>query len=237
MSGRAAPAPRLARAAFTLVFLLAAGAAPALADEAGARNNEGNRLYNQKRYDEALKMYTDAQASRPAAPELHYNIGNVLYRKGEYDKAGEEYLKAQAAPDRALAQAATFNRGNALLMQNRLQEAIGSYVQALRLRPGDGAAKRNLELALRMLQDQQQQKEKDKKDEPQDQQQDGSGSPPPRGGPGGGEPDKPKRGGAGEMSPEEARQVLEALRQAEKEGIRKHTRAAIGDQRQPEKDW
>src|SRR5207249_1802976 len=66
-------------ASITLALLLAlAWASPAWADPAASKNNEGNRLYNQKRYDDALKKYTDAQVSRPDAIELHYNIGNVL---------------------------------------------------------------------------------------------------------------------------------------------------------------
>ena len=221
-----------------LLALLASGPA-ALADPAPARNNEGNRLYNQKRYDEALKLYTDAQASRPGAPELHYNIGNVLYRKGEYDKAAEEYLKAQAAADPALAEAASFNRGNALMMQKRLQEAIGSYVQSLHLKPDDPAAKRNLELALRMLQEQQQQQKQqdNKKNQDKDQKQDQSqGQPQQKPGSPSGAPNQGK-GAPGEMTPEEARQVLEALRDAEKEGIRKHARAGVPEQQAPEKDW
>ena len=87
-------------ASITLALLLAlAWASPAWADPAASKNNEGNRLYNQKRYDDALKKYTDAQVSRPDASELHYNIGNVLFRKKEYDKAVEEYMRAQAAHD------------------------------------------------------------------------------------------------------------------------------------------
>src|SRR5438046_6478708 len=115
-------------------------------------------------------MYVDAQASRPGAPELHYNIGNVLFRKKEYDKAVEEYLRAQAAPDPILSQAALFNRGNALMMQGRLEDAIQAYVQALRARPDDTDAKHNLELAWRLL-DQQKQKQQQKPQQDKDQNQ------------------------------------------------------------------
>lgn len=207
---------------------------PAAADPTASRNNEGNKLYNQKQYDEALKMYTDAQASRPEAPELHYNIGNVLFRKKEYDKAVEEYLRAQAAPDRALSQAATFNRGNALLMQGKPEEAIQAYVQSLRARPDDADAKRNLELALRLLQEKkkQQQQPQQNKDQKQDQPQPQQSPQPQESG------DKtPPQKRPGEMTEQEARQVLQALQQEEKEGIKKHARAAAGDRPEPEEDW
>jgi tetratricopeptide (TPR) repeat protein len=224
-----------AAALLALALLAVPGRPAAAADSAAAaRNNEGNRLYNQRRYDEALKMYTDAQAVRPEAPELHYNIGNVLYRKQEFDKAAEEYRKAEAARDPALSQAAVFNRGNALLAQQRLPEAIQAYVQALRADPADADAKRNLELALRLLQERQKQQS-----QPRDQERDEERTQPEAPAPqprGGGEPPR-ERQRQGQMSEEEARQVLEALREQEREGIRKHARAAVPDRRPPEKDW
>ncbi len=223
--------PAFLPGAIALALLLAfAWQSPAGADPAASKNNEGNRLYNQKRYEDALKMYTDAQASRPDASELHYNIGNVLFRKKEYDKAVEEYLRAQAAANPALSEAATFNRGNALMLQGRPEDAIKAYVQALRARPGDGDAKRNLELALRLLQQKKQQQQQQQNKQDQDQQKQ-----PPQQGAGGGKAPPQKR--PGEMSEEEARQVLQALAQDEKEGIKKHVRAAAGDRRPPEDDW
>ena len=220
------------RTAGLLLLLALVCPMEAVADPAARKNNEGNRLYEQKKFDDALKMYVDAQASRPGAPELHYNIGNVLFRKKEYDKAVEEYLRAQAAPDPILSQAALFNRGNALMMQGRLEDAIQAYVQALRARPDDTDAKRNLELALRLLDQQKKKQQKPQQDKDQDQNK----SPQQQQGEGGGRPPQQQKK-PGEMSEDEARQVLEALQQEEKEGIKKHARAAVGDRRPPEQDW
>ncbi len=213
---------------------------PLLADSAAARNNEGNQLYEDERFDEALKMYVEAQALEPEAPALHYNIGNVLFRKGEFDKAAEEYLRAQAADDPTLAQAATYNRGNAFLQQGQLKEAVNSYIQALRARSSDEDAKRNLELALRLLQQQEQkQQQQQPQGEPGEDEEERQDKPPPP--PSGDqqeekEPPPPQRR-PGEMSEAEARQILEALREDEKEGIRKHARASATEDRHPEKDW
>ncbi len=223
--------------ALALALTLARPAA-ARADSAAAKNNEGNLLYSQKQLDEALKMYTEAQVARPEAPELHYNIGNVLYRKKEFDKALDEYRKAQAAKDPRLAQAALFNRGNALMQSGKVQDAVGAYVQALRARPDDPDAKRNLELALRMLQEQ-----KKKQNAPSEPKDDQPKNPPPQPrpqtsepGPGEPRPSQPQPR-PGQMSPEEARRILDALRDQEKEGMKKHAQAAPSDRRPPEKDW
>ncbi len=222
----------------TVALLVGAAAAPLHADSAASRNNEGNRLYNQGRYDEALKMYVDAQADRPQAPELHYNIGNVLFRKGQFDKAAEEYQRAQSVGGQDLYPAASYNRGNALMKQGDLQGAINSYIQTLRASPSDEDAKRNLELALRMLQEQQQkqqQQQKEGEDPPPDQERGQQNAPPSRGKEDKDEPPPTRQ--PGEMSPEEARQILEALREEEKEGIRKHARTTVPEGRVPEKDW
>lgn len=227
---------RLALCGAACVLLAWAGAPPARAD-AAAKNNEGNRLYDQKKYDEALKKYTDAQASRPEAPELHYNIGNVLFRKGEFDKAIEEYRRAQTVGSAGLAQQADFNRGNALMMKGQVPEAIQAYVQALRSDPHDQDAKRNLELALRLLQ--QQQKQQPQQQPPRDQKNPPQSSPPPPPTPQPSKPEEQKpQPKPGQMSEDEARQILQAIKEAEKDNLRKHAReAAASDKRPPEKDW
>jgi len=231
---------RACHAAWVVAFTLGAWGSAARADSAATRNNQGNRLYEEKRYDEALKLYTDAQATRPESPELHYNIGNVLFRKGAFDKAAEEYQRAQTATDPKLAQAAVFNRGNAMMMQGKVQDAINSYVQALRSRPDDQAAKRNLELALRLLEEQkkqqQEQQQQDKTPQPQDPRNKEKEQPNPSGDPKQDAREHPPRQ-AGEMTEEEARRILEALKEEERDGIRKHAQAAVPQSRQPEKDW
>ncbi len=205
-----------------------------LAGSAGAKNNEGNRLYAQEQYDEAMRKYTDAQASLPDAPELHYNIGNVLYRKGEYDKAVGEYLRAQAAKDPVLSQSATFNRGNALMLSGRVQDAVQAYIQALRADPSDQDAKRNLELAFRLLEEQQKQQEQNQGENQDDESQSQESQPQNEGQE---PPESAQRPRGGQMTPEDARRILEALREEERRGVKKHAQATVPQDRQPEKDW
>jgi len=220
---------------WALSALLLGSVPGAVLADAASKNNEGNRLYLQKQYDGALKKYTDAQASRPSAPELHYNIGNVLYRKGEFAKAIEEYLRAQSAADTSLSEAATFNRGNALMMQGQVPEAINAYVQALRARPDDQDAKRNLELALKLLQQQQNQQPQDRNEQEQEEREPQDQPPQPQEAKQ--EDKKQPQARPGQMSEEEARQILEALRESEKEGVKKHARATAPSRRRPEVDW
>ena len=246
---RAAGNGRAAAAALGAILLLLGAAAPARAADVASRNNAGNQKYEEKKYDEALRLYTDAQALKPSAPELHYNIGNVLFRKGELDKAIEEYMRAQSGADPRLQQAAQYNRGNALLQQGKAQDAVNAYVQALRLDPKDAEAKRNLELALRLLEEQkkqQQQQPQQNQDQKQDPKQDQQPQKPQdKQEPKPAEPKEPKPDDKkdeekrpGQMSEEEARQILQALRDNEKDEVKKHAKAQPPRHpRHPEEDW
>ena len=225
------------RTAHIALILTLAAARGARADSAASKNNEGNRLYERRQLDEALKMYTDAEATRPGAPELHYNIGNVLFRKGELEKAIEEYQRARAASSPVLRQAATFNSGNALLREGKLQEAVGAYMQALRARPDDRDAKRNLELALKLLEEQKKKQQQEPQSEPK---KDDKKNPPQQPQPSNGQSEQGKSAPQprpGSMSEEEARRILDALADQQKEELKKHVQATAPKERTPEEDW
>ncbi len=240
------PLQALAATALLASLLLS----PPLYASARSKNEEGNRLYKEKKYDEALKRYTEAQLEAPDAPQLHYNLGNVLFRKGELEKARDEYLRALAAADRGLDPRAVYNMGNTFFSQQQYKEAISAYQRALKLNPSDADAKRNLELALLRMQQQkqrkQQQKQGDRKDnqsqkQPQPQQQPRSGDEkqPDQG-------EKKEQGQdqqsatrqeKGSLSKEEAERILNALQEEEKENMKKRMEAAKQDQEEVDKDW
>jgi tetratricopeptide (TPR) repeat protein len=89
-------------------------------------------------------------------PLRDFNLGTAEVAAG----LGEEgsTTLARAMRDPRFREAALFNRGNAALDANAFDYAIRDYTAALRLAPGDAAAKRNLEIALKKKaqQDQQQ---------------------------------------------------------------------------------
>ncbi len=131
--------------------LIAAVSVP-LGGTAHRKTEEGNRHYEDGAYEEALRSYTDAQVTVPDAPELFYDIGNVLYRQGDFAGAAEAYSRALSeAPDELIGETA-FNLGNARYRLEEFEEAAEAYKRALRNNPSDREAKRNLELAMRALQ-------------------------------------------------------------------------------------
>lgn len=135
-----------------------------------SKNEEGNRLYREGKYEEALKKYTEAQLSLPESPELHYNIGNVLYRMGKYDEAVEEYSKALSAGKKGLSLDSRFNGGDSRYMKGDYGGAVESFIESLKMKPDDPDAKKNLELTLLRIQQQEKQQQQDRKDQSQQQQ-------------------------------------------------------------------
>ncbi len=117
------------------------------------KNKKGNALYEKEEYDEALKVYRNAQLESPDSPQLHYNIGNVLYQKKEFTEAAAEYQKTLRSDQRLLQGKTFYNLGNSAYRMGKLQEAIEFYKKALQIKPDDMDAKYNLEFVRKKLEE------------------------------------------------------------------------------------
>lgn len=230
------------------VFL--AGALGPFGGAAHQRTEEGNRLYVEKAYDDALRAYTEAQVELPEAPVLFYDIGNVLYRQGDLEGAEEAWTRAMVGADQELQADIAHNLGNARYQRQAFQEAIDAYRRALQARPDDRDTKRNMELALRQLEAQQQQQEQQNDDESKkEQNEDSKNKPSPDEEQPPGEnsesPQEPKQGEGeqqerpeGGMTREEAERLLDSLEAQEKDNLKEEEarrKAQAGKRR--EKDW
>lgn len=109
---------------------------------------EGNKLFEEEKYDAANDAYRDAQVDNPTSAVIDYNIANTLYEKKKYEDAVELYNKVTKNSDDPLFQAqAYYNLGNDLFRMDKLQESILAYTEALKLNPDDEDARYNLEFA------------------------------------------------------------------------------------------
>jgi Ca-activated chloride channel family protein len=93
-------------------------------------DQHGDRLFRAGMYDEAAKAYTD-----PA------RLGTALYRAGDFKAASATFARDGSSEG-------AFNRGNALTMLGKYEDAIGSYNRALSLRPGWKDAEENRAIAV-----------------------------------------------------------------------------------------
>jgi len=139
---------------------------------------QGRDAFQRGNHPEALRSFEAAAQARPEDSRARFNVGAGLYKNGRYDEAGALF-KALGQDARApLSAAARFNLGNALLQRQDYAGAVQAYREALRAEPGAPDVRRNLELALRALQEQkqqqqqQEQQQKDQKDQKDRQQQD-----------------------------------------------------------------
>ena len=179
-----------------------------------AEVRKGNRDYSRGEYGKAVIDYLRAIEKDTASVAAHYNLNNTRYRQELYEEA-EKGLKAkiETITDQLQRADAFHNLGNMQLKQKKYAESIDSYKDALRLRPGDMETKSNLAYAQKMLdnQDQDNQDNQDDQDQNdqdnQDQNQDRQDQP----------QDQKEQEAPPKITPQDARQMLEAMQQKEKE--------------------
>jgi len=110
-----------------------------------AANAKGVKAFDKKEYGDAAKSFRDANAMRPS-PAAAYNLGTAQIAAGSREEGSASLARAMSDP--TLRADALYNRGNSALAANSYDYAIRDYTAALKLRPNDAQAKRNLEIAL-----------------------------------------------------------------------------------------
>lgn len=133
--------------------------------------NAGRQAYDRGDHPASLQAFERASAARPADPQTRFNLADALYKNGKYDEAAALYGALGQDAASPLAAAARYNLGNALFQKKDYPAAVRAYREALQAAPGDADTRRNLEAALRALQQQQKerQRQQDKKDDQKDQ--------------------------------------------------------------------
>jgi tetratricopeptide (TPR) repeat protein len=125
---------------------------------------DANKLYKQGKYEPALAEYRKSLENNND-PIVSYNLGNAYFKTKSYDEAAKTYERLLSVnKDRQLRQKTFYNQGVAFSKQNKLEESIEAYKNAVLLDPADEDARVNLQKALMELkkkQPQQQQKKED----------------------------------------------------------------------------
>jgi Ca-activated chloride channel family protein len=145
------------------------------------------------RYPESREL-ADRALANPKDFTAQFELAHGLFNEKRFASSAEAFEKAAAlAADPTVKGAALYNAGNALLSDQKLDAAIGKYKAALRENPADPDAQHNLELAQLKKKEQKKPRDGDKKPEPR----------------------------SGQMSPEDAERLLQALAQQENEARKK----------------
>lgn len=141
---------------------------------------EGNKYYFDSAYTDSEIAYRKALEKKEDSYKAKYNLGGALYKQQRFDEAQSIYKDlAQNETDKKNLAKYHYNLGNSYFQSGKLKESIDSYKQALRYNPDDAATKYNLSYALKMMQQQQQQQQQgqnqdqnqEKKQQQQEQEQ------------------------------------------------------------------
>jgi len=149
-------APLVLLSAFCLLpSAFGANAADRFIREANSQSatKRGIKEYNQRHYGAASDAFSKANGYSQS-PTTLFNLGTAEIAAGKREE-GSAAITA-AMKDKSLRAEALYNRGNSALAANAYDYAIRDYADALRLRPSDLAAKRNLEIAFNRKQQEQQ---------------------------------------------------------------------------------
>ncbi len=164
---------------FLVLFCIAAFLNPKLhANDA----REGQKAFEAKDYKTASDKFTNAEIKEPDQLQHAYNRGVSQFYNKQYKEASEAFAKSALSQDKNLAERSYYNLGNTEAAQQKYEEAIKAYEQALGVNPQDKEAQENLQWAKKKLEEQKQKQEENKdkkdekenKDEKKDQKQDQS---------------------------------------------------------------
>ena len=196
-----------------LMWVAFAAVAPSVQAQPDRREvRQGNRQFRKENWREADVDYRRALLKDSTSFAANYNLANTLYRQAAYDEAGKslERLK-EAASASVHAADYYYNSGDVALQKKDYAAAVEAFKQALLRRPDDLDAKENYIYAKKMLENQQNQDQQQQQPQPQEQQ----------------------------ISPQQARQMLQAIQAKEKETQDKvnKEKAAVLKSRQKDKNW
>lgn len=147
-----------------LVFLF--GFSPFLREN--PETKEGNNLYQEGKFQDAIKMYESAQKRLEREPLLHYNKGIAYMKEKRYNEAYNELKRGLTGADDRLKSKIYYNMGNLFLEQQKYDEAIDSYIKSIQFNREAIEPKHNLEMVLRM---QKREGEKEKGDQNRDKKE------------------------------------------------------------------
>jgi tetratricopeptide (TPR) repeat protein len=114
-------------------------------------NSTGNRYYDDKRFDEALKVYQMAQVTGPDNPQPYFNSASALAQLGELEQSLAALNQTLKTADSELKAKTYYNLGNIYFQMSLYDQAVEAYQQALLYDPADNDARYNMELALNKL--------------------------------------------------------------------------------------
>ncbi len=122
---------------------------PARAQEVERIIQSGNDFYKNKEFDKAEEKYNKAIEKDSLNTIAKFNLGNALYRLNKKDEAIQTFEELIAKEKQAQSLSRLFyNKAVVLTSQQKLEESIEAYKNALRYNSDDQDARENLQKAI-----------------------------------------------------------------------------------------
>ena len=127
---------------------------------------DGNNLYKDSLYNDAEMKYRKSLEKDQNYIKASFNMADAIYKQNRYDESSLLFnaLKDNTSDPEILSKI-HHNLGNSLFKEQKFDQAINAYKDALRLNPADHETRHNLALALQKENQQQEQKEKMSKED------------------------------------------------------------------------
>lgn len=133
---------------------------------------EGNSAYADSSFVSAEESYRSALAADQNSFNAVFNLADAIYKQENYEEASTLFQalteKTENKSEKAMAY---HNLGNSLLQEEKLEESIEAYKNALRNNPFDSDTKHNLAYAQYMKQQQEQNQEEKEQEQEQNQEE------------------------------------------------------------------
>jgi Ca-activated chloride channel family protein len=194
-------------------------------------------------FNRAEIEYRKALDKKPDDAKWDFNLADALYKQKKFEESAGKFKDiADRTVNKTEKSRALHNMGNSLLMNNKLDESIAAYKDALRNNPGDLETKYNLLYAMNKKKKQEEQKKKqdqnkDKnKDKDKDQKKDQNKNKDQKKDQ---DQNKDQQQQQSKISKQNAEQMLQALENDEKktqEKVKK-IQAMKAQSKKVEKDW
>ena len=217
------------------LFVILLNTVVVFAQHPNGKIRKGNTAYKDSSYSDAEQLYREALMKDQSSYEASFNMADAIYKQERYSEANSLFKALSEKTDDKIKKSESYhNLGNSLLKEQKLDEAIEAYKNALRNNPNDLDTKHNLAYAMRMKNQSQEQekeeqkeeeKEEDKKEEKEEKEEEkeeekDKGENQDEKGEQSEEEKKEEQKqpqDPNEMTEEEAQQILDALQQQEKE--------------------
>jgi Ca-activated chloride channel family protein len=152
---------------FVVMSLVSWLAPAARSESAQVSVGQGNTLYAQGNYNEAIDRYDQALLEEPEALEPKFNKANSYYRLDDLAEALDLYKEVAAkSKDMKLVAGAKYNLGNCYFQRGSKQKdsdlqkaladltaSVGSWRQVLDIEPENEKAAKNIEVARLIIKD------------------------------------------------------------------------------------